>query len=719
MTAPYSNKSIELYKREMREALQLSFPRMYSNEIEAAIQYSIDKRFKDTNVKLENNYEKTEKETTLMKVMNYIIEREPIITVSGVMFKKHGTEPNPYVDLIQEFLSSRAKYKDMMLKCPKGSEDFEKYNLLQLSEKVSANAIYGASGNHTSVFYNLFVASSITMQGQNCIASALLLFEATLNNNVKFGSLDEIIQFINNVRRERPNRKFNDMEVIDIVITPQDVFCQLITTCGFFYRPSEKDLMIVWDIVNQLDQEDLNRIYFKNNLFWFTDNSYVMNKIIAFLTMLPIHFMDPNKPPTGKMIYDAFKDTPHEVSQAEADAQADMIKAALDEIYELIKEYVYYGYQYTDRLDRAENMYRSVSILTDTDSCFISFDGWYRYILDKTYNIPMQIKEIEQDDNTNKVWRADVKSYDYDFYKDEVIELQQTMQPEVTGPSAGYRCSLINVMAHIMGRLSIDYMSRYSRNSNSLITAQGETRKSYFILKNEFQLKRALVTMVKKNYCSYQERQESAFVPIEKALDIKGMPIRKVGIPEKTARRIEEILWNFVLNAENISQIEIIKQLAVLEKQIFESLMAGDKSYFKPQRVKASSAYADPMGQYTIKAAVAYNELRMKHEPIIDLTTRNSLLIIKTTMSMKNIAEIKDSFPDVYEKAVNLMATPEFKGKISNIAIMESEEVPEWVKPFIDYTTVINDNISSFPVEALGIDRKEKSSINFTNIVRL
>ena len=716
--APYSEKSIELYKREMREALKLSFPRMYDTEIEAAIQYSIDKRFQDTNVKLENNYEKTEKETTLMRVMNYIIEREPIITVSGVMFKKHGTEPNPYVNLIQEFLQSRANYKDQMFLCPKGSEEFEKFNLLQLSEKVSANAIYGASGNHCSIFYNLFVASSITMQGQNCIASALLLFEATLNNNVKFASLDEIIQFINNIRRERKSRKFSDSIVIDIVPTPRDVFIQLISTCGFFYRPSEKDLMIVWDIVNQLDQEDLNRIFYKNNLYWFTDNMYVMDKIIHFLHSLPIHFIDPNKPPTAKMIYDALKDT-EGYTKERAQEESDYIRKCLDEIYELIKEYVYYGYQYTDRVDRAENMYRSVSILTDTDSCFISFDGWYRYLLDKTYNVKMKIKEIEKDNSTGKVWRADVVSYDYDFYKDEVIELQQTMQPDVTGPSAGYRCSLINILAHIMGRLSIEYMTGYSRNSNALNTVNGEIRKSYFILKNEFQIKRALVTFGKKNYCSYQERQESSFIPIEEALDIKGMPIRKVGVPEKTARRIEEILWNFVLNAENISQIEIVKQLAVLEKQIFDSLMAGDKSFFKPQRVKALSAYADPMGQYTIKAAVAYNELRRPDETIIDLTTRNSLLIIKTTMTMKNIDEIKDTFPDVHEKAITLMASPEFKGKISNIAIMEDDEVPEWVKPFIDYTTVINDNISSFPIEALGIDRKDKSNINFTNIVRL
>jgi hypothetical protein len=46
-------------------------------------------------------------------------------------------------------------------------------------------------------------------------------------------------------------------------------------------------------------------------------------------------------------------------------------------------------------------------------------------------------------------------------------------------------------------------------------------------------------------------------------------------------------------------------------------------------------------------------------------------------------------------------------------------EVPEWVKDYIDYTSIINDNIRQFPCEAVGIDRREKDAINYTNILRL
>lgn len=684
--------STNIYKKEMLDALKLSFPEMYESELLDAIDWSIAKRSKDTDVVLDNNYEKKTQNTTLYSVLNYIIEREPIITVSGVMFKKHGSCLNPYVDLIQEFLSSRAKYKKEMFKYPKGTELFEKYNILQSSEKVSGNAIYGASGLHTSIFYNLYVAQSITMQGRSCISSAIMLFESTMANNVKFGSLNEAIMFINNIRREK--RNYKDNIVLDEDITVEECFYQIISTFGFYYVPTEKDLMIIWDILNQLDQSDINRIFYKNNLFWFVENKYVFNTLINILSELNEPFIDPNSPP-------------------------EEIRESLEELYELIKEYVYYDKQYMDRIDRAENMYRSVSVLTDTDSCFISFDGWYRFILDKSYNIPMKIKEIETDTVTGEVSKADTVRYDYDFYKDEIIELESEIRPDVIGPTTAYRCSIINILAHIMGKLSIDYMNKYSRNSNSTICHDGSERVSFFILKNEFQLKRALVTDNKKNYCSYQERQEGSFIPSEEALDIKGMPITKVGLPATTKARLKQILFDYVLNAEEISQINIVKQLAVLEKQIFQSIMAGDKEYFKPVRIKSMRGYDDPMGQYGIKAAVAYNELKDPGLDPIDLTQRNSILVAKVDISEKNAEMVKEQFPYQYNKILELLKDKNFAKGIKKVAIPETEQVPEWIKVFINYKEIINDNLKTFPCEALGISRKESDNVNYTNIIKI
>lgn len=695
ITQIVKNPSTEVYKREMVDALKLSFPGLTEMDIREAIDYSILKRGNDSKAVLDNNYTKKKENTTLFAITDYIIQREPIITVSGVMFRKHGYCPNPFVMLIQEFLKQRGIYKDTMFKYPKGSEEFEKYNILQLSEKVSGNAMYGASGNHTSIFYNLYVAQSITMQGRSCIASAIMLFEATMANNVKFLSLNDVVTFINNVRRE-PIMNYPDEVIIDRdkYVNVEECFFKIIYSCGFYWVPTEKEMTIIWDMLNQCNQHELNKLFYKNNLFWFVDNSVVMNKIISILSTLDVPFIDPNKPP-------------------------ECIKGLMDELYDMIYEWVYYDKQYMDRIDRTENMYRCVSMLTDTDSCFISFDGWYRYILDKTFNIPMPIKEIEIDEKSGEVNEAWETAYDYDFYTDEIIETQNLIRPDVISPQVGFRCSIINILASIMGKLAIDYMGKYSDNSNSTTCHDGSRRKSFFILKNEFQLKRALITDGKKNYCAYQERQESSIIPREKALAITGMPIKKVGVPESTKARLQKILLEQILdNPGELSQVEIVKQLAILEKQIIQAIHDGSKEYFKPERIKAMDAYDNPMRESGVKASIVFNYLKDDDMEPIDLSTRNSILNIKIDINKKNVDNLRETYPEVYNKIVELMQKKEFAKGITGIAILDDMQVPEWVKDYIDYTTIVNDNLRSFPCEAIGIDRRENDNINFTNILR-
>ena len=76
---------------------------------------------------------------TLLKLSDYIMSREPIVTPYGTMFKHHGTVPNPLMDTVQSFLDLRSVYKKKMFTYPKGSEDFEKYNLLQQLSKIDSN----------------------------------------------------------------------------------------------------------------------------------------------------------------------------------------------------------------------------------------------------------------------------------------------------------------------------------------------------------------------------------------------------------------------------------------------------------------------------------------------------------------------------------------------------------------------------------------------------
>lgn len=134
---------IKKYKEIACEMLQHSFPHLMMGEIEMAVDYSIIKRCKNSQAVIDNNYKDMQIDTTLLELSEYILKREPIITPFGVMFKKHAEGPNPIAKLLEKFMDGRKVYKKEMFKHPKGSEMYEKFNLLQLLAKIDAKIPVG------------------------------------------------------------------------------------------------------------------------------------------------------------------------------------------------------------------------------------------------------------------------------------------------------------------------------------------------------------------------------------------------------------------------------------------------------------------------------------------------------------------------------------------------------------------------------------------------
>lgn len=131
--------TIRKYKDTMKRCIMMYYKEIDPRELEPILNYSINKRYKQTNAKVENSYTKKTADMTLLAVSDYIISREPIVTAFGTMFRKHSDVPNPMASVVQSFLDNRSKHKKMMFKYPKGSEQFEKYNLLQSLDKIDTN----------------------------------------------------------------------------------------------------------------------------------------------------------------------------------------------------------------------------------------------------------------------------------------------------------------------------------------------------------------------------------------------------------------------------------------------------------------------------------------------------------------------------------------------------------------------------------------------------
>ena len=557
---------------------------------------------------------------------------------------------------------------------------------------------YGACGQFSCIYYNLYVAESVTLQGRSAISAAALLFEMFLANNVKFRSLNEVVTFIHNVISEE--RHYDDRMILDRDITLEESFFQVMNTCGFSYIPTEEDMEAVWDIMKNLRQEDLNRLYYKNNLYAFMDNKSMTNAIIYMLQLLDLPFMDPNEAPKE-------------------------IEVELDEFWELIKEYVYYGHQIIDRIERLDTMYRSIAIIIDTDSSIVSLDAWYRYILDKVVEVPMRLKTqlinpidmVEADEFGDrellKVVDIVPPSYEYDFYSDEKVELDRMINPVLVTPQDSLRYSIINIIAYCLSKMVNDYMKKYTINSNSY---SPDRPACLLNMKNEFLFKRAMLSSGKKNYASIQELQEGNYLGAK--LDVKGLPLTKSNAAEITQKRLKEILYEDMLKVDKIDQVHILKRLAIFENDIYNSLLRGDKDFYKPLRIKSISSYDDPFRIQGVKASYVWNKLRTSDLEAIDLDKRNSIDIVKLKITEKDADRIKASDPEVYEKIIDLMKEKAFVGGIDVIAIPKNVKTPDWVMEFIDYTSIIHDNLNMFPLEPIGIYRMNNNN-NMTNILKL
>ena len=748
---PIEHKAFDDYRSSMTRILSSLYPHMNNQDIERAVNYSIAKRFKDFDMKVQNNYNRTVTDLTMLEMLDYIARREPILTSYGVLFKKHDDVPNPMGKVIQNFLDLRKAHKKEMFKYPKGSEMFEHYNLLQALDKIDVNGIYGLIGLYVSLIYDLNISPSVTSTGRSLISAAIMCFESFLGNNVKFGNLNDILTFIDNTRLEHRQWKFDDYSIIGIsnFISTEECFNKIMLNCGYKYIPSDQDMDLVWKIIQNCDPIELNRLFYKNNLYSFMDLPIARNLMVSIITRMKRPYIEPSNPPV-EIIDD------------------------LNDLRDLLIEYVLYCHQYMDRIIRNKEMIKTISLVSDTDSSFVSLDAWYNYNIQylKDYDCPIihqQIdvyKAIEAEKSKDDYWWKDREtpewynavnkmetieflptdefgdidpSYlqcidfldnekDYDFYNEEVIERHRMIDPIKIIPQDNMKYALINIMCYILSTAINLYMIDFTKESGSYRS----DALCKINMKNEFYMSRIMLTNAKKHYVGLQILQEGNY--LGGVLDIKGIDcLTKSSTSKDTQKALQKILLEDIMTKNEVDQIQLIKDIAILEKTIYTELKAGSKKYYKPVTVKSIDTYDTPLRIQGIKAAMIWNYVKGDELPGFNLNDRNSLDIVKVKIDKYTIESIKDEYPEQYEKLYNLIhpdaskaITIEglpiqtvIKNSCDSIGLPKDLAVPEWLKPLIDYGQIVTDNLSGFPLSSVGICQFGAKKANYSNVIRL
>jgi DNA polymerase elongation subunit (family B) len=332
---------LEYYKRDQIELLKLRFPEKTEEELSKFLDEEIKSNLKNTDCKLVNNYTKKTAKLNLLRFTEWYFDKKPISTEHGVFFKRHEQAINLPARMLEHILNSRKANKKKMFQAEEaGDRELAKYyNTRQKVDKIFANSYYGVSGQSSSVFYNLFVALSITGKGQSIISTAMTTFERFLANNILFRNLDECLLFINTVISEP--KEILDSEVLDKDIPKETVFKYLLKQ---FYGISpkmakEKYGDIIQSTLDNIDQVSLNRIYYKNNIYAFLKNKK-MFAIIEEILKAESDFKNPEKLPTD-------------------------CSDQIQELWRNVKEFVFYNHPVFNRIHVLKTIKRKAVIVVN------------------------------------------------------------------------------------------------------------------------------------------------------------------------------------------------------------------------------------------------------------------------------------------------------------------------------------------------------------------
>lgn len=344
-----SKKFLDLYREQMLKVLSMS---LSGEQLKKAVD-ELDKRIKERELKphgiFENDYLDLNTDVSLIKMLNFINENDPIITGFGAMFRKHEQDGkvNMLAKMLEYLLSERKIAKKEMFLCEQGSPEFQELDRTQKVIKVVNNSIYGVMGESNSFLFNLTLAASITYTAVVIITHCVQSFES-LFGNLKFKKVSDLLDYVSNTANL--DYTYFDTNIYVPLKKYDEVSKYLISKVE---EVQDGDYEIVERILEKFGDSISTRIYYKNNLIEFLTNCEQSMELIG--NIIATDFEDIEDPPED-------------------------VKHALDNLWSLVDDFVIYHQIDYDRYDHSMRCQRSNIILTDTDSCFINLSPIYKAV---------------------------------------------------------------------------------------------------------------------------------------------------------------------------------------------------------------------------------------------------------------------------------------------------------------------------------------------------
>ena len=118
------------------------------------------------------------------KLLKKIKESNLVYTINGCFFQPHEKEFSVFGEVVDMIMGSRKNYKDKMFEAieKKDQDDEDFFYTRQLVYKVLANTLYGVVANKAFRFFDLSLASAITLSGQEALKTAIIYGDAWMRS---------------------------------------------------------------------------------------------------------------------------------------------------------------------------------------------------------------------------------------------------------------------------------------------------------------------------------------------------------------------------------------------------------------------------------------------------------------------------------------------------------------------------------------------------------
>ena len=348
---------IKEWKAEQIKLVKQVHPEYTDAQIEKVLDKMIDKRLKNPECALNNNYLRMQAMSTVLDIYDFIDKTKPIMAGGGVLFKNQHKAMNPPSLFLDDALKKRKAIKSKLKLYQPGSYDYMMTDLRQMTQKVIANSYYGASGNDASPFFNINTALATTSTGQALISTMMCSFESFYADNILFYDVDDFVLYVyNSIHRKDKDADFmpvKDMPDITIEDLSRKVY-------GLFEDPrkisDKRSRGVIASTLGSLDEMERKKLYYSSNLFEFIQIPSINRFIKEEILYVPTSFRDANSVPKE-------------------------IEESLDVLWDYLHYWVVYNHPTYNRINRLKFQTRKCVLGIDTDSNFVGIAKFVRMMM--------------------------------------------------------------------------------------------------------------------------------------------------------------------------------------------------------------------------------------------------------------------------------------------------------------------------------------------------